>query len=201
MTSFSDGEHPRDPRGKFTAHAGAEQEGTLEGSSGTGPEAPEGLVPDARFDIPGGHVQREMCGDGSSEWPEWQLNHGYYGMVKKDGKARWCVERTDGFDGMSGRGNGLGGHSAADAGSAQYAEVLREIDRHCSAVSHIVAHHAGSTGNGIRLRIEKTEAGELAVYSYDSFKPLGTVHADGTYTVAVQQVPKKIEPFTGLDYY
>lgn len=198
MSEF-EAKHPRDQAGKFSAHVGADQKGKLGEDTGKALESPQGTVADTRFDIPGGHVQRETYVNGRVEWEEWRLNHGYYGVALKPGesgnglawadgkaRARWCVERTDGFD---------------EDGDAAYEAVLREIDGHCSALSHIVAHHAGASGEGIRLRVEKTSSGELAVSSYDSRLPLGTVHSDGTYTVAAQRAERRIEPFTGLDYY
>lgn len=177
--TFDEAQHSRDRAGKFSAHVGAEQEGSL--------AEPVGAVADDRYDLPGSHVTEEDFGDGAKEWTEWRLDHAYYGPIKDDGKARWCVEQTEGF----GEDEGLD--------DEEYAEVLRGIDRHSSALSHIVMHHTRSNVDGIRLRV-KRDGDELQVGSFDSFQSLGTVHADGTFSVE-DKAGRKVEPYTGLDYY
>lgn len=145
-----------------------------------------GTLADGRYNRPGPHVQLKDP-DGWYDEPWWQLNHGFYGVVVNDGRARWCVEAIDGFTDIE------GGES-----SAGYRRALDRIDQHCSAVSHIVAHHGGCDETGIRLRID-AQGGELVVSSFDSFQPLGVIHADGSFSLESSAI-LKVEPYTGLRY-
>lgn len=146
-----------------------------------------GATADARYDLPGPHVQLNES-DGWYDEPWWGLNHGYYGVTTPTGHARWVIEALDGIPGLDG-----------DATSTGYRDALTQVDQHSSAISHVVAHHGGCDGTGIRLRID-ARAGEFVVSSFDSFDQLGVIHADGSFTVQAQPVAHRVEPYTGLTY-